>query len=382
MSDDHHKVPLIFDAGAIKSRAYALGQRDVQKTLVSPKTDSAVPRTAVSASVVLDPALAYADNFSDVEFAQELRDAVAGLSNRERNKVLSKMIARRRREIDREIIDQDKKRDQLDRLKRVRDAYIELRDWARRGIKMERAGGSVFRNFRADVRRGRAIHLARSQKDPFPSEDYEKEFLRLAEVFVVQHDWAAAFARAEDLAGVQFRLPYDTCAFEFQVSGRRIIALATEVDGVVSFTPATWSEFGWIIPDFVWSYASGAWTESQSRVDVSDAYPPIIKLIGDQLRAVCIALDADVATAQVERAPHAHQHGKNITTPPRSYSVVVLSRRERTAPRLESSSGEHARRRMHFRRGHWRHYDAFKTWIRWTLVGDPDLGFIDKEYRL
>lgn len=37
---------------------------------------------------------------------------------------------------------------------------------------------------------------------------------------------------------------------------------------------------------------------------------------------------------------------------------------------------------MHFVRGHWRHYEVSKTWIRWHLRGDPDLGFIDKEYRL
>jgi hypothetical protein len=33
-------------------------------------------------------------------------------------------------------------------------------------------------------------------------------------------------------------------------------------------------------------------------------------------------------------------------------------------------------------RGHWRHYERHKTWIKWTLVGDPDLGFVDKHYRL
>lgn len=25
---------------------------------------------------------------------------------------------------------------------------------------------------------------------------------------------------------------------------------------------------------------------------------------------------------------------------------------------------------------------TFKSWIRWCLVGDPDLGFVDKDYRL
>lgn len=37
---------------------------------------------------------------------------------------------------------------------------------------------------------------------------------------------------------------------------------------------------------------------------------------------------------------------------------------------------------MHFRRGHWRHYQDHRTWIKWCLVGDPDLGFVDKHYKL
>ena len=28
------------------------------------------------------------------------------------------------------------------------------------------------------------------------------------------------------------------------------------------------------------------------------------------------------------------------------------------------------------------HGDRWRTWIKWMLVGDPDLGFVDKEYRL
>jgi len=33
---------------------------------------------------------------------------------------------------------------------------------------------------------------------------------------------------------------------------------------------------------------------------------------------------------------------------------------------------------------HWfdSHLEFVKTWIRWMLVGDPDLGFIDKHYRV
>jgi hypothetical protein len=38
--------------------------------------------------------------------------------------------------------------------------------------------------------------------------------------------------------------------------------------------------------------------------------------------------------------------------------------------------------RLHFRRGHHRHYENYKLWIKWQLVGNPDIGFIDKDYKL
>ena len=51
---------------------------------------------------------------------------------------------------------------------------------------------------------------------------------------------------------------------------------------------------------------------------------------------------------------------------------------DRMAARPEPETGK----RLHFVRGHWRRYEEHKTWIRWRLRGDPDLGFIDKSYRI
>ncbi len=51
---------------------------------------------------------------------------------------------------------------------------------------------------------------------------------------------------------------------------------------------------------------------------------------------------------------------------------------------LESlaAKGGSRRTRLHVVRGHWRHYEEHKTWIKWHLRGDPDLGFIQKHYSL
>lgn len=66
-------------------------------------------------------------------------------------------------------------------------------------------------------------------------------------------------------------------------------------------------------------------------------------------------------------------------------SVVSLTRREHVLPRSRAEfdpDREVRHVRMHFRRGHWRHYQEHRTWIKWMLVGDPDLGIIEKHYRL
>ncbi len=83
-------------------------------------------------------------------------------------------------------------------------------------------------------------------------------------------------------------------------------------------------------------------------------------------------------------------------TPLRDYHVVTLAKRLRAEPNHDHEpTGIH--RRLHWRRGHWRHFNTpggeiryfnadgitvSKTWINWQLVGDETLGFVDKHYRL
>ena len=62
------------------------------------------------------------------------------------------------------------------------------------------------------------------------------------------------------------------------------------------------------------------------------------------------------------------------------FHIVELNRRPRASSSVVGTTD--AKLRLHFRRGHWRHFDTHKTWINWTLVGNPDLGWIDKEYRI
>lgn len=186
-------------------------------------------------------------------------------------------------------------------------------------------------------------------------------------VFVVKHDWRAALG-GSTAEGDEYELPYDHCAFEFRVAGRTLIYLVTEL---ITFLLTECGE--------CWEIQKVAVGGTPWRA----GFDAICEFLQAQVRAICIALDADVATHSVIRAPHKlnekrERVGKSKL---RDFHVVDLARRHRVAnPSTSTSSG--VKKRLHFRRGHWRHYESSKTWVKWCLVGNPDLGFITKEYSL
>lgn len=192
-----------------------------------------------------------------------------------------------------------------------------------------------------------------------------------AKVFVVRHDWAAAFGADNEIFDPQvpFKLPYPVCAFEFKVSGRVVIVTMTQSEQTVECCGCLEGVDG------VW-FSLGV-----------EAMASIVNFCERQVRAICIALEAQVAEHEVTRAP-AKLNAKRVKdgkTPLFDYRIVDLSRRIKARSRAEprpDAEPTGRRVRMHWRRGHWRHYPTHTTWIEWMLVGDPDLGFIDKEYRL
>lgn len=237
------------------------------------------------------------------------------------------------------------------------NGLIEWMDSAR----LEKPGAPHFRDLRAAVASGNTIYINKDVRVETPALDYEKEVFRFAQVMVVEHDWAAAFANA-DMGDAPINLPYDLCAFEFQYSGIPVIVFATSFAGEIACCHMVKWNGVWTIPAFC---------STMGNSSVGD--------IPRQIRAICIALDAGIAYSEVRREKHEGTTGKN-SSPLRDYNVVVLSSRARAQAAPSSLSGKHVR--LHFRRGHWRHFGNHKTWIKWMLVGDPDLGFVDKHYRL
>jgi hypothetical protein len=195
--------------------------------------------------------------------------------------------------------------------------------------------------------------------------------LKRFQPFVVQHDWAKAFEGATDYADGQIKLPYDDCIFEFRISGKTVAIFASQnLAEVIKVWPFV--QFGehWII------------SAEMASLDEAANGSDFFSLAAKEIRAICIALDAEVAVHSVVRAPHAlnvkrKNEGK---IPIFDHHIVKLSDRHRASAKRFGDT--HKSPRLHFRRGHWRHFQTHKTWIKWMLVGDPELGFVDKEYRL
>lgn len=181
-------------------------------------------------------------------------------------------------------------------------------------------------------------------------------------VFLVEHDWARLLKNSEETEG-EVLLPFDYCAFEVNISGLHAIACVDQADNMIPH---------------IFYHTPHGWIFSPGIVNGEPSWRDGAALI----RATCIMLDSEVAEVETIRAPEklnaARQ--KASKTPLRDHHIVKLDRRRRATP-APGDGEEKTRKRLHFRRGHWRHYATFKSWVRWTLVGDPDLGFVDKEYR-
>lgn len=180
-----------------------------------------------------------------------------------------------------------------------------------------------------------------------------------AQVFVLNDDWAAV---VQDEGHVELPAPH--CAFEMEINGVPVVCIALQGEGVRCCQ-------GFILAGGVW-IATGKLGEESN----------LLIYARKQMMAALVAIEAEVVEHTVIRQPIAlnAKRAKAGKLPLYDFHVVNLARRHRVANASDGHSGRHVR--LHFRRGHWRHYEDHKTWIRWQLVGDPALGVVGKEYRL
>lgn len=265
--------------------------------------------------------------------------------------------------------------------------------------------------FRMEKPQGSSIHHLIQFMRESPKEDVNGDFLQMLEntfqSFVVEHDWASAFSKSEDFEGGEVELPFDYTCFEFRINGLRVLVpLGKDSSGKVVGCLVTGVNRNWYINQSHLVFTSDGQLIDVDLESYSDdpkvrkgmqAIEGFIDHLGRQIRAVCIMLDAEVARGEVVHPSEGlvKQRKKQGKSPLRPYHVVRLNRRHRGQHERGDGSGTH--KRLHWRRGHWRHFSTpggqvqytddqgilrSKTRIHWMLVGDPDLGFIDKHYSL
>lgn len=277
-----------------------------------------------------------------------------------------KELRARKREIGRDI----RPLEQEEEIKKAKLAALEKTlAWSEGPFKVEKPDGSLFHKLKECWLAKDSLSDDPQASAPFFSDE--------PNIFIIEHDWAKAFAGAKDFDDGEWPLPYDRCVFEFQISGKRLIVLSHIVEG-----RGVSSAIAIHIGGAYWSIS--AFGDMSARLSEEEFQDKFNLILHQNVRALCIALDAEVAVTSVTRAPHRlnsirERQGKPL---PADFHTVNLARRSHVD--ALPSDGNHDPRwkvRMHFRRGHWRHFQNHKTWIKWMLVGDSDLGFIDKHYR-
>lgn len=267
-------------------------------------------------------------------------------------------------------------------------AGMEIADMGRRPIALERPQGSALHRLKEAFHKKGIQNPAGGGK--LLHDDLASLFDFELELFLIEHDWLSAFSKATDFTTGEFRLPFDVCVFEARVSGKRVIVRLAQDDDTVDFIYGLIcleTSVGWSLV-YAYKFEGNRFVVDPNEQSIPPSqvleFQPVADYLAGQIRAICIALEAEVATTEIQRAPHKlnRQREKAGKLPIYDYHSVSLVRRHRVAPAETPAGVERAHPRLHFVRGHWRHYAASKTWIKWHLRGDPDLGFIDKHYRL
>lgn len=207
------------------------------------------------------------------------------------------------------------------------------------------------------------------------------------QIFLMQYDWATVVASAGDANGnaldtTEYRLPFPVCCFEAQLGGHRMLTIMRTAEGDrIKFVIAIEFRDMW----YVGAECDLIEFMKDFNAELAEKHIKKQNYILDNIAAMCICLDAEVLVTEVVRAPHKLNAAriKQGKTPVNDHHVVSLARRHRIGNPMEhvSDGSRIGTVRGHWRRGHWRHYADHKTWIKFQLVGNLDLGFISKEYK-
>lgn len=274
--------------------------------------------------------------------------------------------------------------------------FIDAVDFAEHGDKVGAKSPDEFRYYEEDadfgvVTSSRLHNLAgaivkrRNEDGELVDSLFNPSSFNGAGVFAICKAWHRLIDVNWTEAIKDYKNPFDKTIYEFRIDGRNFIV------SLIDNTKYNDGSTGFCF-DLFFEFDSNSWVRMRhNRFDValekerelSSGKRNFIVQIIQNILAVNILLDSEVAVKSIVRAPiKLNQRRQKLGRAPLAdYHVIDLCK----SLRVESAPGgmidDRNGPRLHFRRGHWRHFDNGKTWVRWTLVGDPRLGFVEKAYR-
>lgn len=279
---------------------------------------------------------------------------------------------------------------QLDTLRRLKEmmehvgGFIGVDDFSSLVLEFEPIQVSRIGKCLAASKAGLLISL--ENRAPLNTFDSLKKTFVDCEKFIVNKSYHSFIENKDELNGADWVLPYEECCFEFHLkaNGKYIYFIVFAADR---------SDIGKVFATFInyrrgkediWC-AIGGHGEDGRRITNQDYEAfPLFDVLIREIRGISILLDAGVVVREQRRvaARLNDQSRKSVALPEYEFHVLKL----RQSVRYEGAEivNDEKRRspRLHLRRGHWRRVGSYKTWVRWSVVGDARLGMISKTYEV
>jgi hypothetical protein len=246
---------------------------------------------------------------------------------------------------------------------------VEVLKWCQGEFILEPIADSQFADLKLSTQTGIHDSLSSFDLDMDLHFDLEKTFENPdTQIFLVEHKWDQVFDNVEEM-----HLPFERMAMEFQISGKRVILTSHRTNShtlIPSMIPWISMKIG------------GIWTAWLTVDHKQPGYEKFFDYIYRLALGTLAAMDTEAAESVLHPAPKFINQKRIKKGKPLLLSFHTLKIKKRAHIDHESKPYQGIRR-LHWRRGHWRQYEGHeRIWIKSHLVGNPDLGFIDKHYKI
>lgn len=202
-------------------------------------------------------------------------------------------------------------------------------------------------------------------------------------IFLNGHCWLEVFGHkavmefaVPDGVTTNYKIPYDVVVFEMMLNGRHAILIVEGDEDCGAKSATSWVETPNLSVPFIPISLLGAGPREKEILNRADT------IIQASFAAAMLALETGVAEEETHPAPafiNKRRVKKGKRPLPAFKFLRVPARRCNSHPSHEYKGIV----RLHWRHGHWRQVAEDKrVWVKSHLVGNPDLGFVDKHYRV